>query len=480
MNSQSSIYQALNDLLKQPDIDQINKIAKKQNTNIYLVGGTVRDAYLGQIKATKDYDFAVLGDISAIELAKQVADHLNGHFVLLDEKNDTARIILPSKNIIDFALCVGKSIDEDLLRRDFTMNALAYDLDQPNKIIDPTNGLSDIEARVIRCVSEKSFVEDPLRLIRAFRFMAALNFSIDSQTLAFITKHQKLLSNVAMERINYEIFAIAKTNSFGKTISKMASTGLLETIFPEFIDLHKVPPNAYHHLPLFDHSIETAHQIEIIENALPNWVVKNAKIPLSHEIDRRAALKIAALIHDIGKPSTWQITDEGKHTFIAHDKIGAVMAEKLAHRLKFPKIVERFITKLVRWHLRPGHLFHQGPPTDRAVNRFYRSMGHETPELIWLSLADFEATNGPDLQKDRSQTKEKLHELLAGFYVYIKEIEPKPQFLTGDDVMSILGIKAGPKIGEILTELIEAQDLQEVTNRQEAIEFVQKRYKQQH
>lgn len=168
------------------------------------------------------------------------------------------------------------------------------------------------------------------------------------------------------------------------------------------------------------------------------------------------------------------ITEEGKHTFIGHDKLGAELCVPLARRMKWSKPLERFVEKMVRWHLRPGQLFHQGDPTDRAILRFYRSMGEDVPELILLALSDFRATCGPGLQVGREQAEQKLFELLERYFVYVDEAGNLPRLLDGKDVMALLGITAGPVIGSLLEALEEAKQLGEVSNRREAEEFVRR------
>ena len=174
------------------------------------------------------------------------------------------------------------------------------------------------------------------------------------------------------------------------------------------------------------------------------------------------------------------ITEEGKHTFIGHDKLGAEMCEPLAKRLKWSKPVERFIEKLVRWHLRPGHLFQQGMPTDKAKYRFYKTIGDELPELIVLALADFRSTCGPGLQESRRQAEENLFELLRNFSVYQIGQKKESRFLDGNELMKLLGITPGPVIGEILEELQEAQALGELQIPADAANLAQKLYKEKY
>jgi putative nucleotidyltransferase with HDIG domain len=213
---------------------------------------------------------------------------------------------------------------------------------------------------------------------------------------------------------------------------------------------------------------------------MPDWAREAMAQPLSQGVSRMAATKLAGLIHDIGKPDTWIITDEGKHTFIGHDKLGAEMCEPLAKRLKWPKSVERFVEKLVRWHLRPGHLFQQGPPTDKAKYRFYKTIGEELPELIVLALADFRSTCGPGLQDGRRAAEQNLFELLHNFAVFQVSNTKETRFLDGTQLMKLLGIKPSPVVGEILEYLLEAQALGEVKTAEEAASMAHKLYQEKY
>lgn len=463
-------------------VQKVYASAKRRACKIYLVGGYIRDAILSKPDAQlehKDYDFMVMGS-DAVGLARQVADDLNGHFVMLDEGQDTARVVTDDASSFDFAGCVGGSLEADMKRRDFTVNALSWDADDPDNVIDLVNGISDLERKKIRAISEQSFLDDPLRLLRAYRFAARLNFDIDDECSAYICKHANLISTVAAERICAELFMMLESPLSGKYVRLMGDNGLLEAIFPELKETRRVTSNAFHHLPLFDHSVESLVQAEAAYPSMPGWVQEGMREPLSAGVSRLAATKLAALIHDIGKPDTWVITEEGKHTFIGHDKLGAEMCEPLAKRLKWSKPVERFIEKLVRWHLRPGHLFQQGMPTDKAKYRFYRAIGDELPELIVLALADFRSTCGPGLQVGRREAEENLFELLRNFSVIQVGKAKESRFLNGTDLMNLLGISPGPVIGNILEDLLEAQALGEVKSPEDASSLAKKLYREKY
>ncbi len=482
-------------------VRQTCALAKAEGVKVYLVGGAVRDAVLASQSLTDigqtpkslkgeagalDFDFSVLAASTikdpAIRLARVVAEKLSGHFVLLDESNDIARVVLmpeivdqndPAPSIyLDFAGCVGGSLERDILRRDFTVNAMVIDPDFADQVIDLTGGLEDLKNKIIRAVSESVLVEDPLRVLRAYRFAAYLGAQIEPTTRGYLRQHVKLLAQVARERISYEFFTLMNCQKVAALVVEMGEIGLLEEIYPELKDCRKVTANSFHHLALFDHSVETIPQLENRFAVLPDWVQESANLELVPGVTRLAATKIAALLHDIGKPDTWAITEEGRHTFIGHDKLGAEMIRPLADREKWSKTMTRFVERLVLWHLRPGHLFHTGTPTAKALNRFYRTVGEEVPELMMLAFADFGATCGAGLAAERDRLEHCLIDLMNGYPAYIEATRKLPKLMDGADVMRILGVKPGPIIGEILNSLTEAQEIKEVMNVAQAEAFV--------
>jgi putative nucleotidyltransferase with HDIG domain len=467
-----------------PEFHPLNQEVNKAVVNaadaaglkVYLVGGYVRDALLKRFTAEhppRDFDYAVK-DGSAVAFARGIAGALDGHFVMLDEGNDTARVVLHGGTQIDFAGCVGGGIETDIRRRDLTVNALVWDPGDPDHVIDEVGGLKDLEAKTIRAVSEQSFIDDPLRLMRVFRFAAVLGFDVDATTLQYVRNYADRLSKVAAERISYELFAIFESPRTAQCIRAMADCGLLETIFPEMRAMHRVPPNSYHHLGLFDHSIEVARQTELALKDMPEWVQETCTEHIAHNVTKYGATKLAALLHDVGKPDTWIVAEDGRHTFIGHDKLGAEMSDVISERLKWPVSVQRFVHLLIRWHLRPGALFHQGLPTDRAVNRFYTSMGEITPQLIMLALGDFRGTCGPGLQEGRDLLENQLRELLSRYGVFIEGSKKLPPLLDGHQLCDELHISPGPQVGELLKALREAQLLAEVRDKAEAVAFLKK------
>ncbi|HEY9776717.1 MAG TPA: HDIG domain-containing metalloprotein [Planktothrix sp.] len=469
-----------------PLANELNKrmldIASRHGYRIYIVGGFLRDALIyKQVGTAKDIDYAVeknnQDERSALSLARLAANELDGHFVLLDETNDTARVVLKTGEGLDFAGCQGGDIKADVWRRDYSINALVWNPATPDEIIDYVDGVKDIASLTIRAISEKSIVEDPLRILRAFRFASYLGGFIEQKTIEWITAHRDLLKNVASERVNYELFLTLAQIKCAREVEQMASSGVLEAIFPELKETRRVTANAFHHLALFEHSVDTVPQLEAIYPTVDAWVRESAESELAFAVSKLAATKLACLLHDIGKPQTWEIQPDGRHSFFGHDKIGADMCEVIAERMKWASSVSKLIVHLVRWHLRPGALFHHGVPTDRAIARFYRSMGDDLPELMLLAFADFGATRGPGLMgENRKHQEESLMGLLNGYPAYREAARQRVKLLNGNDVMQLLSLKPGPVIGQILEALEEAQEFKEVLDRSDAERFVKKHF----
>lgn len=446
--------------------------------NIYVVGGYLRDLVLHTFNPqyellSKDLDYAIAG-ASAFDFARHIANKLKGHFVALDQKNDTARVVLPDGHILDFAGCLGDSIEKDILRRDFSINGLYIDTKEPQFIKDKVGGLDDIKNGIIRIISDQVFIDDPLRLLRAFRFSANLNFSIDEKTISLIKNYVDKIKTVAGERISSELFLAFKAVPLKENLLLLAQTGLLEEIFPELIATRQVTNNAYHHLNLFDHSLEAVMRAD--EEYLTNnviWQKTNVSSLLHPNLSTLAVCKVAALLHDIGKPATWIITEEGKHTFIGHDRLGADMVSPIAQRLRWSRNVDDIITMLIGLHLRPGQLFHNTPATTKGINRLYRQAGEHFPSLILLALGDLGATKGPQMTDEKTNTlKQKFYELLKGYEEYCLTTEGMTRLLDGHEIMKLLNITPGKTLGQIMQALQEAQEAKEINDRAEAIQFV--------
>lgn len=451
----------------------INKLILSNITkdiNIWIVGGTLRDFLLE--KECFDTDYVITG-VKAFEFAEKIAEKVDGHFVPLDKSFDIARVVMPDKKTtLDFAGALENDIIKDLERRDFSINAMAYSLKEA-KYIDLFNGINDIKQGIIRVISEKNLIDDPLRILRAYRFAAQTGFNIDEKTLILIKKYQTLINNIAVERIKAELIKLFEGDFCAKTLTLMKETGFLFELFPELSLQTKVPPNLHHHLPLIDHSIEVVRQIELKINEMPDNVKEHLNEDICFGISRKAILKFAGLLHDLGKPATWLIDDEGRHRFIKHEDVGAELSLPILKKLTLNKNASKIIEKLIRYHLYPSQILKEENITEKSILRFYRKIETDVPELIILAMGDRLSARGIEISNEIvNKNISGLNMLLNKYYETSENIISIPKLLSGMDVMNILKIDKGPEVGKVLKALKEAQINGDVNNYDEAVKFI--------
>lgn len=442
------------------------------NAEAYIVGGYLRDFILN-IK-TYDIDYALIG-VDIIEFGKAFADKVQGHFVLLDEKNEIVRIVMPDKtNYVDFAKCVGNSITEDLSRRDFSINAMAYDI-KKHELIDIYNSLDDIKNKTVRIFDAQNILDDPLRILRAYRFASKYDFEIAPNSQKILESNYMLLNKnkIAKERVQIEFLKLLEGKNSAKILQKIKNNKFLYEIFSELELQEEVPPNSHHHLKLIDHSIETINQLEKLISDEPEWVQNHINQDFVPGISRLAFLKLATLLHDLGKPQTWEIESEsGRHRFIKHDEIGAQMAQKILKKLKYSKNQIKYVTKLIRYHIYPSHLL-KSDVTEKALLRMFRRLEEDTIDIILLAKADRLSARGEEITETivKSNTAG-LCELLEKYKIAKETLKPLEKLLSGNEVMKILNIKAGKELGNIIKELKEAQLSGDVISKEDAVDFI--------
>ncbi len=447
----------------------LSKIINKFDNEIYLVGGTVRDFYMG-LEST-DRDIIVM-DQEAREFALKLSELFQATFVPLDEENKIYRIVLPDKiNYIDVTNPVGDSIEKDLMRRDLTINAIAVNI-RTGELIDISGGVTDIMNKCINYVNELNFVDDPLRLLRVYRFQALYGFQLAPETINAVCKYSDLIHKPAVERINYELLKLFGGEYAHVALENMNKTWILEEIFPFVKELKQVPPNSHHHLDLFHHSIETVKQVQILYNEAPDEVKEHlSKIDFGG-FSRLAHLKLAAFMHDIGKFSTWTI-EEGKHRFIKHDDVGSKMSVKILKDLHFSNKQIDYISSMIKYHIYPSHVMTSPQITEKIMMRYVRKMDTNSIDAIILAQADRLSARGPEITDQIVERNITSLNMLLRFYLEAREtLKPLPKLLSGNDVMQILNIKPSKRLGEIMDALHEAQISGDVITKEHAIEFV--------
>lgn len=460
------------DLLK-----SILEIAKDRKVKLYLVGGVLRDILLEKEKENPDLDFCLKN--GAINFARILARKLKCGFVALDEIHGCGRVVKKMKGKIytlDFSDFRGKILEDDLLHRDFSINSMAVELEKlfnyrqlNSLLIDPYGGRKDLKAGVVRIVNKHSFDEDPLRILRAFSLAATFDMRIEKGTLRLIDLKKNKLKNVSYERIRDEVFKILSSRKGYAFLIQLDRYGILDLVIPEIKMLRRFKQRRYH-LDVWGHSLETVKKLELLINSL----TRNAEIRdyLSEEISlgrRRAELlKLAALLHDIGKPLTFRI-QKGKVRFHGHERLGAHMVSDIAIRLKLSNEEARILKKTILLHLRPGYMVSNAVLTPRARFRFFRDAAGEAVSVLLISWADERATRGYLLLNKIRKRYERLIPRLIKDY-FAKEKRSKPvRLVNGNDLMKRFKLAPSPLIGKILRELEELQAIGKIKTKTDGL-----------
>ncbi len=433
--------------LSHPLLHIIGGIADQESVEAYVVGGYVRDFLLG--RGDKDIDILVIGE--GVRFARKVARDLGVNSVVTFERFGTAMVPLPDGKI-EFVTARSESyttdsrkpavrmgtLKDDLVRRDFTVNALAVSLNKDSfgTLHDLFNGQEDLEKKVLRTPLDpaKTFDDDPLRIMRAIRFAAQLNFSIDEQALVAIGEMKERLSIVSQERITDEFFKILKTEIPSVGLRLMYDTGVMELVFPEIAQMAGVDQRRDHH-----HKDVFLHTCIVVDNI--------------SRTTENVWLRFVALVHDIAKPRTKAFKEGIGWTFHGHEEIGARMMKGIFKRLKLPMEHLPYVEKLVRLHLRPMVLV-DDIVTDSAVRRLVFETGDDIDDLMKLCRADITSKN-PKL----------VDRYLRNYDVVMKkivEVEEKDRLrnwqppVKGDEIMAVCGLGPGRKVGELKHAIEEA------------------------
>lgn len=465
-----------------PPLKIIQDIARQRKSAIFLVGGFLRDLQLGIEK--KDFDFAVERD--ALGVARLLARKIKGAFVLLDQDRGCARVAKKIDGILytfDFADFRAETFKEDLAHRDFTINTLSLNLSKlkastqaAEVLLDLKGGLKDIKDKRIKRVSSKIFEEDPLRMMRAFSLQAALGFKIEVQTLSQIRREKDLISRVSYERIREELFKILETNKAAQVLKSMDRIGLLAKIIPQVKVMDRCRQGTYHHLDVWPHSLETVVQMEkVFEDVKDDAQVADyLKETLAGNRSRRALMKLAALLHDIGKPDTRKKEPEGRISFHGHEHVGKNIVKHIGVMLKLSVGERRALEDMVRRHLRPGYLSNFKQPSEKAVYRYFRDTKEEAVGILLLSLADQRATRGPATTQADQEHHEAICLRLVRQFFKMKDEKPFVRLINGDDLIKKLKLTPSPLFAKILTETAEQQTLGKLKDKSAALALARK------
>lgn len=469
----------------------VSAVVSQQGCTAYLVGGCVRDWLSG--RETTDIDLAV--DRDPQNIASHVAAAIGGKSILLDDVNRVFRVLVERNGKqwhLDFT-CFQQGIEEDLARRDFTVNAMAIGLQDFvsgnfARPIDPFSGERDLNARIIRAVSSDVFQKDAARLLRAVRLAQELKFTIEPDTEELIRKNCRLVVSVPGERVREELLRMLALPGSADLLRYIDRLGLLTSLIPELEHMRGVEQPKEHYWDVLEHSLETVGTIEFVLRestwrygsiellVVTPWseeLMEHFDAEVAHGSTRRVLLKLGGLLHDIAKPAT-KTVDGGRVRFLGHTKQGAAMAAAIMERLRFSNREVRFVESLVYHHLRPVQMANGGLPTSRAIYRFFRDTEGAGIDILFLALADFLATRGPEVDMEEWKQHNHLVSYVLAEYQKQQNVVLPFKLIDGHDLIRIFGLKPGRLIGELLNEVREAQVAGEVTSREEALELVRR------
>lgn len=418
----------------------VAEIANRENVEAFIVGGYVRDLLLNRKRV--DIDILVVGD--GPNFARKVAESFGVENVNIFANFGTAHFKF---NNIDFEFVGARkesydrnsrkpnvnlgSFEDDINRRDFTINTLAISLNRKNfgELIDKFNGLEDLSNQIIKTPldPQKTFDDDPLRILRAFRFAAQLNFHVNDKILQAANEMRERLKIVSQERITDEFLKILKSPKPSVGLKLLYNTKVMEIVFPEIANLGGVDQRKdYHHKDVFIHTCQVVDNVAKVSDNV--W------------------LRFTALVHDIAKPKTKKFIDGIGWTFHGHEELGARMMKLIFKKLKLPFSKLNYVEKLVRLHLRPIALVSENV-TDSAIRRFIVSAGEDLDDLITLCRADITSKN-----------PEKVAKYLSNYNIVmekVKDVEEKDKLrafqspVKGNEIMKVFNLKPSRKVGEI-------------------------------
>ena len=436
----------------------------------YIIGGSVRDLLLG--RTPTDYDIAVTGNPE--QFAEKLIAKSDGHLVRLGKPGQMIIRVISGDLIFDITSLNGTSIEDNLNQRDFTINAIAYDL-YSERIIDCLGGLQDLADKKVRMVSKEIFKKDPVRLIRAYRIGACLNFEIEAKTATAITSNTKLLKNIAGERIRVELFTMLGTSTSYLYLSQMAISGLLTTIFPDLDRLKGCFQNHHHHFDGFEHTMRAYGHLETLLND-PGKILPDTSAKIHQYIHKNkpALIKCAILLHDIGKPLMKTLDSSGKCHFYGHARKSADMAQKISQRLRFSNHERQFIDGIIRNHMKPLSLFtayEKKTLTQKGITRFYKKCGEYTPALLLAAIADTKAKQNKLNEKNKA-LKSFLKKMIFEYFYHYQPISDEPPLVTGRDLIHVFGLTPSPLFRKILDLVDDAKLTKTIENRSEALELI--------
>ena len=499
-------------------VQRATQLLHQANEPAWLVGGATRDLLMG--RAVKDFDFVIAGN--GLKWARTLANTLKGAFVALDRERRIGRVVVRHKGKLlwldvasfrDENLLFqdwegggrgeGLTLEEDLRLRDFTVNAIALNL-LTGEIVDPTGGVADLKSKTLRATGAYTFDNDPLRILRAVRQHATHGLTITPDTTHAMKRAVHGLTKVAAERVREEWMKLLAPAGAQARVEMLDELGVIALLLPELAAGKGVTQSPPHSHDVFGHQLLVLDATEklwpwvgrtsppaacatqdaegqpqgyaptlplfwsgkLAEFAEP--MSKHLQQEIAHDLPRWLLFKHVALLHDIGKPATRSVGEDGRIHFYKHEKVGSDMMRELMQRMKFSTKCVQYAEQLVRQHMRPLSLSWRLPPRNRTIYRFFRDTGDEGADIALHSIAD---QRGKAFPSDRPEVVAAVTHLLKAYFTQPERfVRPKP-LLNGHEVMKIAGVK-GPAVGKILEMLREEQAQGKIQTKEEAQKMV--------
>lgn len=464
------------------------------STPAYVVGGCLRDALLS-LPPGRDVDIAVSGDVIAI--GQELSRVLGGTLVHLSPERGLVRVVVPAAGpdnqpssslngwTIDLSGFFG-DIEEDLARRDFTVDALALPIGDWDSgtlgetLIDPFNGQADLARKCIRAVGPSVFRDDPIRLLRAVRLASYLGFRLDTDTARMVLADAACVTQPAPERVRDELLEILALDGAKGSLEALDRLDLLCRLIPELADTKGVDQPKVHYWDVWGHTLHAVEGAERVTKGhqhspvftLVYWTEETDAYFSQIASDghtRRTVLKLAALFHDISKPQTKHIDETGRTRFPGHSEAGAEVARQRLSQLRMSSKGIEMVAKMVEHHLRPSHMM-QGVevPTQRAIHRFFKELDGVAIDTLYLSQADFLAAKGPELNPDdwANHARMVAHVVQAGINPAIPEAAQR--LINGKQLIEHFKLTPGPMVGLLLDGINQAQATGDISTTEEA------------
>ncbi len=464
---------AVQRLFESPPVRVVREALGDGVETVWLVGGAVRDAILG--RPVTDVDLVTTRDPASV--ARAVASAAGGPVFPLSEEFGAWRVIAKAGFVCDVSPLQGGSIEEDLGKRDFSANAMAMTLVDPPDLVDPHGGRADLDAGVLRVLGEHSYRDDALRPLRLARLATELPVTPDAETERLTRAYADRIQQTSPERIWAELRRLVVADRVLDGLALADRLGVTAAVLPELERLRGVEQSHFHHLDVYDHTLEVLREQLRLEGGLEDVfrdLTPDLRVvleePLADELTRMEALRFAALFHDMAKPATRRELPGGRVSFIGHDAEGEELVKGLCRRLRTSERLASFLGGITRHHLALGFLVHERPLDLRATYRYLRTCEPVEIEVTVLSCADRRATRGKNAEAAIANHLDLAHQVMEPALVWRREGAPQVP-VRGDELARELGIDRGPQLGRLLEAVREAVFAGDVQDRDQAVGY---------